>query len=64
MSPLGLLAEEIDPKTGKLLGNFPQAFRHIGLVNSALYIWIARGRKHKGAKPQGFKHNVPSKNKN
>ncbi|MCZ3366428.1 MULTISPECIES: glycoside hydrolase family 15 protein [Methanobacterium] len=61
MSPLGLLAEEIDPKTGKLLGNFPQAFSHIGLVNSALYIGIARGRKHKGPKPQGFKHSVPYK---
>ena len=63
MSPLGLLAEEIDPKTGKLLGNFPQAFSHIGLVNSALYIGIARGRKHKGPKPQGFKHSVPYKEK-
>jgi len=63
MSPLGLLAEEIDPETGKLLGNFPQAFSHIGLVNSALYIGIARGRKHKGPKPQGFKHSVPYKEK-
>ena len=61
MSPLGILAEEIDPETGKLLGNFPQAFSHIGLVNSALYIGIARGRKHKGPKPQGFKHSVPYK---
>ena len=63
MSPLGLLAEEIYPETGKLLGNFPQAFSHIGLVNSALYIGIARGRKHKGPKPQGFKHSVPYKKK-
>ena len=63
MSPLGLLAEEIDPETGKLLGNFPQAFSHIGLVNSALYIGIARGRKHKGPKPQGFKHSVPYREK-
>ncbi|MGB9979783.1 glycoside hydrolase family 15 protein [Methanobacterium sp.] len=61
MSPLGLLAEEIDPETGKLLGNFPQAFSHIGLVNSALYIGIARGRKHKGPKPQGFKQSIPYK---
>ncbi len=32
---LGLLAEEADPDTGVLLGNFPQAFSHIGLVNAA-----------------------------
>jgi len=35
-SPLGLLAEEVDPETGEARGNFPQAFSHIGLVNSAL----------------------------
>jgi GH15 family glucan-1,4-alpha-glucosidase len=33
---LGLLAEEYDPKLGRLVGNFPQAFSHIGLVNTAL----------------------------
>jgi GH15 family glucan-1,4-alpha-glucosidase len=32
---VGLLAEEYDPRTGRQLGNFPQAFSHIGLVNSA-----------------------------
>jgi GH15 family glucan-1,4-alpha-glucosidase len=32
---LGLLAEEVDPASGELLGNFPQAFSHIGLVNAA-----------------------------
>jgi GH15 family glucan-1,4-alpha-glucosidase len=32
---LGLLSEEYDPAEKRLLGNFPQAFTHVGLVNSA-----------------------------
>ena len=33
---VGLLAEEYDPRLGRLVGNFPQAFSHVGLVDSAL----------------------------
>jgi GH15 family glucan-1,4-alpha-glucosidase len=38
VSPLGLFAEEIDPESGEQRGNFPQAFSHVGLVNSALHL--------------------------
>jgi len=32
---LGLLSEEVDPGSGELLGNYPQAFSHVGLINAA-----------------------------
>ena len=42
---VGLLSEEVDPAGGELLGNFPQAFSHIGLVNAAWSISQAEQRQ-------------------
>jgi GH15 family glucan-1,4-alpha-glucosidase len=35
INDVGLLAEEVDPTSGEMIGNFPQAFSHVGLVNAA-----------------------------
>jgi GH15 family glucan-1,4-alpha-glucosidase len=37
-SPLGLYAEELDPRSGRQMGNFPQAFTHLGLINAVLHL--------------------------
>ena len=40
---VGLLAEEIDPQNGEMLGNFPQTFSHVGLIGAALNLEQSRG---------------------
>src|SRR6478736_2894623 len=40
---VGLLAEEYDPLTGHMLGNFPQAYSHVGLINCALNLSRQKG---------------------
>jgi GH15 family glucan-1,4-alpha-glucosidase len=45
-SPLGLLSEQIDPSSGELTGNFPQAFSHIGVIASG--VMLARATEAPG----------------
>ena len=37
-SPLGLYAEELDANSGRHLGNYPQAFTHLALINAVLHV--------------------------
>ncbi|NJQ02098.1 glycoside hydrolase family 15 protein [Streptomyces zingiberis] len=47
-SDLGLLAEQWDPVAGRQLGNYPQAFSHVGLVNTALALSARDGEAPRG----------------
>ena len=47
---VGLLAEEYDPESGRQLGNFPQAFTHVALVNSGFNLSRLTGPAHQRSK--------------
>ena len=49
---VGLLSEEYDPRAKRLVGNFPQAFSHIALVNSAYNLTRARKPVHQRAQDE------------
>jgi GH15 family glucan-1,4-alpha-glucosidase len=49
---VGLLAEEFEPLTGRMLGNFPQAYSHVGLINCALSLSRLTGPVKERAKPE------------
>jgi GH15 family glucan-1,4-alpha-glucosidase len=54
-SPLMLYAEEIDPHSGRHLGNFPQAFSHLALINAVMHLIRADEQSIRaGSAPGGF----------
>jgi GH15 family glucan-1,4-alpha-glucosidase len=52
-SPLGLYAEEIDPHSGRQLGNYPQAFTHLALINAVMHVVRADQGLELGLLPLG-----------
>jgi len=50
---VGLIAEEFDPSSGRMLGNFPQAYSHVGLINCALNLSRAKGPAERRAASDG-----------
>jgi GH15 family glucan-1,4-alpha-glucosidase len=48
---VGLLAEEYDPVSGRMLGNFPQAYSHVGLINCALNLSQEKSPAEERAEP-------------
>jgi GH15 family glucan-1,4-alpha-glucosidase len=49
---VGLLSEEYDPRSGRLVGNFPQAFSHVALVNSAFALTAEESPAEQRASPE------------
>ncbi len=64
VNDVGLISEEYDPGRRRLLGNFPQAFTHVGIVNSARGLTAAQGRgRHLKSTPSGGRKPRPQHGK-
>jgi GH15 family glucan-1,4-alpha-glucosidase len=59
-SEVGLLAEEYDPERRRQLGNYPQAFTHVALVNTAFNLARAEQEEHPCALEQRRPHEQPT----
>jgi GH15 family glucan-1,4-alpha-glucosidase len=57
---VGLLAEEFDPLTGRMLGNFPQAYCHVGIINCALNLSRQKGPAEGRSEPNERKASTES----
>jgi GH15 family glucan-1,4-alpha-glucosidase len=57
---VGLLSEELDPLSGRMLGNFPQAYSHVGLISCALSLTRQKGPAEERAESPGSPVTVAS----
>ena len=54
-SPLGLYAEEVDARTGRHLGNYPQAFTHLALINAVIHVIRAEQNAELAQSPWAYR---------
>jgi GH15 family glucan-1,4-alpha-glucosidase len=54
-SSLGLYAEEVDARTGRHLGNFPQAFTHLALINAVMHVIQAEQAAEQARLPWAYR---------
>lgn len=57
---LGLFSEQINPRTGEFLGNYPQAYTHVGILNSLVHLRQASGVRVPEPVPFGLPDEVPT----
>jgi alpha,alpha-trehalase len=59
-SDLGLYGEEIEPQTGRHLGNFPQAFTHLALINAVTHVIRAEAAGERQIQPRTLSPRTPA----